>query len=641
MPGTASVGLQWLPASASSAPAATTSYYEDSASIAPCAAGATWNCAPWAQGFEVPVAPGGSMVILDLGAPCIVPNGGALGTQLFDENTCTAMSDETVLVRGFLGGYEAGHGGGTPPLVLAVGVSNSLTAADPQLNYALSQDQLTAHATAFYTTLVAGMGVAGPAPVWVWGANDIEQSSSGNWYGPGPTRAWVDAFGAAAHVTQGKPVCAAGSSGMLADFGDDVVGAGGWQAADIYHVAYGAPVACSVPEIYYTSMAGEWASLNRWATQNGLPTIQFTSVLSEDGADGTLSAAASYDALTASTGQSAPYLSTIRWSSYLGWNGAASLGDGPLGGAPQVASWGPGNEDIFWRGTDGGLWHAWTGDGGSTWQGPQSLGGSLAGPPSVVSWGVGHFDVFWRGTDGALWHSYYVNGWHGPERLGGAPMGSDPSAVTDAVGSIHVYWEGTDRDLWEMTYANGWSGPWGRRSGPLGLPPHAVARGPGEVTIVWQGTDHNLWRDDLSGGAYAGPTGIATGGNVAGAPMAASWGGGHADVFWPGSNGGIWHAWVMTAGGAWSGPSQLTSASVAPQPLTPVAFSFGHLAVFWEDTSNNLWTMEFANAWTAPADLGDGPLGSRPTAVVRSNLSADVFWQGADASASLWHDWHG
>ena len=41
-----------------------------------------------------------------------------------------------------------------------------------------------------------------------------------------------------------------------------------------------------------------------------------------------------------------------------GWYGPFLVGDGPMGSAPSVASWGNGHMDIFWKGTDGNLWTA-------------------------------------------------------------------------------------------------------------------------------------------------------------------------------------------------------------------------------------------------------------------------------------------
>src|SRR5258708_4308399 len=97
----------------------------------------------------------------------------------------------------------------------------------------------------------------------------------------------------------------------MVDYGDYVPHEPGWSAGAVYHVAWQAPPACPVPEIYLDVMASEWQSLNRYAESLGLPLMQFTGVLSEDGAAGTASGAGSWNTLKSATGQAAPYLSVI------------------------------------------------------------------------------------------------------------------------------------------------------------------------------------------------------------------------------------------------------------------------------------------------------------------------------------------
>jgi hypothetical protein len=61
-----------------------------------------------------------------------------------------------------------------------------------------------------------------------------------------------------------------------------------------------------------------------------------------------------------------------------GWNAAASLDMGPLGGAPFASAEVSGTIDVFWKGvgTAPSLWHAWYNP-GSSWAGPQNMGGSV------------------------------------------------------------------------------------------------------------------------------------------------------------------------------------------------------------------------------------------------------------------------
>jgi uncharacterized protein YvpB len=158
---------------------------------------------------------------------------------------------------------------------------------------------------------------------------------------------------------------------------------------------------------------------------------------------------------------------------------------------PAPVSWGVGYIDVFWKGTDGNLWHAWYLGG---WSGPQSLGdGPLAGAPQPVSAGYGHIDVFWRGTDSALWEAVYSVGWSGPIGLGGS-MSGDPAPTSPLLGNIEVVYVGADGLLWHDDYVDGWSGPADLGDGPA-TQPSAVSWGSGHSEVFWEGTDAGLWHD--------------------------------------------------------------------------------------------------------------------------------------------------
>ncbi len=270
----------------------------------------------------------------------------------------------------------------------------------------------------------------------------------------------------------------------------------------------------------------------------------------------------------------------------------ASASLGTVAGTLHPISWGTGNEDVFWRGTDGNLWQEYAING--TWYGPQQMTtlANLASDPQPISWGYGNEEVFWRGTDGNLWQMYYLNGWQGPSSLGDGPLGNaTPEPVSWGPGNIEVFWEGTDQNLWEAYYANGWHGPQGLGDGPLGVgnTPQPVSWGVGNLEIFWEGTDQNLWEAYYANG-WVGPQGLGDG------PL---------------------------------GPSAT---------LTPVSWGVGNLDVFWKGTDQNLWEAYYANGWHGPQGLGDGPLGSAPHPVASASGVLDVFWSGTDGG--LWHTWY-
>ncbi len=223
------------------------------------------------------------------------------------------------------------------------------------------------------------------------------------------------------------------------------------------------------------------------------------------------------------------------------WTGATELGGAPMGGSPHAISWGYGNLDVFWRGTDNGLWHMWYSNG---WHGPQFLGGAgtMASDPYPVSWGPGHIDVFWKGTDGNLWHAWYLGGWSGPQSLGDGPLAGAPQPVSAGYGHINVFWRGTDSALVEAVYSSdGWSGPIGL-GGSVSGDPAPTSPLLGNIEVVYVGADGLLWHDDYVDG-WSGPADLGDG--PATQPSAVSWGSGHSEVFWEGTDAGLWHDWYQ------------------------------------------------------------------------------------------------
>ncbi|MBO0869976.1 MAG: hypothetical protein J2P15_15560, partial [Micromonosporaceae bacterium] len=88
--------------------------------------------------------------------------------------------------------------------------------------------------------------------------------------------------------------------------------------------------------------------------------------------------------------------SGTQWSSWLSEIGAPSPGIAAGSGA-TVSSWAANRLDVFVRGADNAIWHAWW-DG--SWKAWQSLGGAIVSNPAAVSWGANRIDLFGVGTNG-------------------------------------------------------------------------------------------------------------------------------------------------------------------------------------------------------------------------------------------------
>ena len=295
---------------ASGAPSPSTSFYVFGSYIDVCGLSATTECPLYNDGAVEGAAATGGITILDFGAPCFEPATLAWGTQLFNSQSCTPDSTLVILAQAWLRGYQTNpKSAASPGYILAAGTSNSLTAAIP--GNTMTLPQMSSHGQAWFGSVVNPIADAArvlPAPVGIWAGNDIEESSDGNWYDGPTTGAWVDGYASASKAS--KP-CTASRTGLMVDYGDYVPNEPGWSPGAVYHVSWQAAPACPVPEIYNTVNASEWQSVNRYAQSIGLERMQFTGVLSEDGAAGTLSGAGSWTALRNATGQPAPYLSVI------------------------------------------------------------------------------------------------------------------------------------------------------------------------------------------------------------------------------------------------------------------------------------------------------------------------------------------
>lgn len=295
---------------AAGVPPATSSFYVYGSFIDVCGPTATSACPLYKDGASEAVPAAGGMTILDFGAPCFEPATKAWGTQLFNSQSCTPDAALVILAQAWLRGYETNpNRGASTKYVLVAGTSNSLTAAVP--GNALTVVEMSLHGQAWFTSVVSPIAVVAQglaSRVTTWAGDDIEESRDGNWYDGPTTTAWVDGYAAASGAS--KP-CVPSRSFLMVDYGDYVPNVPGWSPSDVYHVSWQAAPACPMPEIYDVTNAGEWQSLNAYAVSAGLPQVEFTGVLSEDGGAGSLSSSSSWESLRAATGQVTPYVSVI------------------------------------------------------------------------------------------------------------------------------------------------------------------------------------------------------------------------------------------------------------------------------------------------------------------------------------------
>jgi N-acetyl-anhydromuramyl-L-alanine amidase AmpD len=280
------------------------------------------------------------------------------------------------------------------------------------------------------------------------------------------------------------------------------------------------------------------------------------------------------DSLTANVGPWAP-------NEYIG---------GPVGSGPAVASGSSTQMDLFYRATNGQLYHqAW---GGSAWGAADSVGGVLTSAPAAVARDANTLDVFVRGTDQQLWHRTRTGTtWGSWEGLGGV-LSSAPAVAAWSANRLDVFVRGMDQGLYHRAWnGSAWSG-WESLGGGLDSAPGVAAWGPNRLDVFVEGRDRQMYHRAWYGGtAWSGWE--VLGGTLSSAPTVSSWGAGRIDVFaltdartlqhksW---NGSAWSAWQDLHGLIW----QSDQASVAR--------SSGNIDVFALSNDAGLWRIALTTA---------------------------------------------
>lgn len=230
--------------------------------------------------------------------------------------------------------------------------------------------------------------------------------------------------------------------------------------------------------------------------------------------------------------------------------------NGVLTSGPALTSWSQTRADLFGRGLDGALWHAFrTSTGWSDWQ---YLGGRITDQtgPAAVAWGPNRIDVFVEGVDRQLWHLWWDGAsWSSWQPLGGI-LTDGPAVASQAAGRLDVVVAGSDSAIYHMWWAgSSWSG-WERLGGTTYSAPAIAAWGPGKLDVFVAGTDprlftQQLWHAWWDGSRWAGWEPL--GGSMLTSPAAASSATGELDVVAPGADGtlgdtryvnGSWLPWT-------------------------------------------------------------------------------------------------
>ncbi|MFL5860145.1 MAG: hypothetical protein ACJ780_05115 [Solirubrobacteraceae bacterium] len=264
----------------------------------------------------------------------------------------------------------------------------------------------------------------------------------------------------------------------------------------------------------------------------------------------------------------------------------------------------------------------------------QFNGSGILTRPAVGVDTAGDRFIFWQGGDHRLWESDDVSSGENVVRIDRAgKIDSAPALAVHRNGEQDVFWKGGDGRLWEAWWTGSWHGGVDLKTPKLFSDPTAGLDSAGREWVFWRGAKNSLWGMRYSGKVWGHPFSVSGAGTLTSDPgVAVNPDGNAVVVFYRGGDRGLW-AETFT-GKRWV-KSKLGNGPLGSAP-TAGADRSGNLYVFWRGTHGGLWeATRHSGTWRAASQLDfAGTLGTPPGATVEANGAQHVFWGGSDQT--LW-----
>lgn len=285
---------------------------------------------------------------------------------------------------------------------------------------------------------------------------------------------------------------------------------------------------------------------------------------------------------------------------YYGWSyGASGATDGPA-----ACCMNSGRVDLVWRGSNNHIYmKTWTSSGGWSGNIDMAMGGVTYDDPGIVSRADGCLEVFHRGTNSQLYHAYNNGGgWSGWESLGGTILSGTSACKRGDNYSMEVVARGSDNGIQKISWnaTSGWV--WQNLGGYTNDTPAIVSRDINNMEVFARGTDNQLYHKWwTSSGGWSGW--YSLGGSITSSPSVVSRDVNHMEVFARGAAGDMVHIYWTNTGG-WS---PWTSLGGIVGRVGVCSLNSGHMATFHKSTQSRLlqksWTSTggWESGWT---DLG-------------------------------------
>ena len=313
-------------------------------------------------------------------------------------------------------------------------------------------------------------------------------------------------------------------------------------------------------------------------------------------------------------------------------------------GTISAVNWaGNQHSEVWVRGQNGALHHAWT-HAGANWSALHSTGAEASCGFAATHWPTDpdYIETFFPRSSGDSGHLWFNSEWQGPGNFGGAgfkefstllwPNGHNEVFALAPDGAIHHrFWLAGDH-AWSDWYNFSGGITFKTGASPIvwgdGRPEVFATDADGYVWSRWWRPDENAWSDWTRSFGDA---------KMASRPVPVRWQSGRLEIFAQGVDGYLYHSWFLDH--QWANLQRLGDRKIQGEPSAIFNPSgnggpFGP-QVFARDENNRLFEIHMENgAWVEfRALLADRPLASEPFAWVRRDGVAMLF--AVDANGDL------
>jgi|SRR5215831_13264289 len=297
------------------------------------------------------------------------------------------------------------------------------------------------------------------------------------------------------------------------------------------------------------------------------------------------------------------------------------------------------------------IYHNWQTSPNSGWAGAYELGGSVFDQIAVGQNLDGRLEIFYPNDGHVICHNWQTSpnsGWGGENVLGGSAY-SQLCVGQNEDGRLEIFYVGLDNVIyhnWQTSPNSGWSGQAalggenysGGGYGEIEVGQNADGRleifyvgRTGSIYHNWQTAPNSGW----SGGAYLGGM---TASNEVGTLAVARNTDGRLEIFYPGTNGHIYHNWQTSANNGWSGENELGGASYGPIAVAPGVNPNGGLEIYYVGATD----LRLYNNWqTKTGWNGENLIGGYPKSVAAGRNAdgrLEVFYVSS-MDGRIYHNW--